>query len=210
MLKKWFPSHDVSDSTIDGLPEMWNRILRYAPSDAVNQVLEQLDVAGDNALDSIPVATQIAVLVPKRKRDRKRPATWKLAIDFSGQTALLFAMPNAADYVGFPWHYENCFRSIGLPEFLYGGYFLTSQIAIETADTIRDRLQDDGQNVPTNLRPFHGDGCGGYSVWVAEDCDQAWYFDHETCELDLESEGGFKRWLHRWFTDNLTDEDDLS
>jgi hypothetical protein len=197
-LAELFADTDVIASPSSEMPEMWQRLLNAGAAEATRTIAALVGLSdGSDARKILSSADELGVLLPKRRRERKKRETWRLALSLRHDITMLFYPPRGewlASHQSYPDAYWNLVRQIGVFRFTQdAGCLLWPQIVVAKAAEMAGIL--DGKHP----LPFFSLETGDYDCWFDWTGFDTWQFDHETQKLSLYCSGGFAAWFERRF-----------
>lgn len=200
-LDSLFPDYEMLSSSIDRLPNEWNRLLAIGRGPAMAEVCECIGLErGSRTWQLLAAEREWGILVPKRKRSRNRVHMWRLALQISDELATYFTPISSTRCLGeYPRGLIALSELIGVCHFTqYGECLLTTEQIDAVSHEVNARMafEDRREDV---LTAFFDHGTGDYDCWRGADRLNVFYYDHETCDLSLFCSNGFAQWFDKRF-----------
>jgi hypothetical protein len=199
------PNSEVITSPVSGLPPDWSRLLTMSRGDALGDIADCIGLGQrSQTRGQILGATELAILIPRRKKDSRSPKTWTLAVQFEDTLAMLFNLPSAEmlkTSTGLPASYLETVSRLGACHVnQFSGHLIWPWFVERTAHEIASSITDASQR---HIVPFYDHHTGDYDCWLSEDFGAVWCFEHEKCSFRPYTVGGFGEWFDKTFQQAL-------
>jgi hypothetical protein len=150
---------------------------------------------------AIKAATDLGVIVPSRKRQKRLHCHWVLAIEYANSNALYFNWPSPEvlfNEMQVPGAYIQIAKNLGQMHISQSsGYLLWPAHIREVANDIAFALSESGD--AKDVIPFYDQLTGDFDVWLDRDFETTFSYNHETRDCELYTIGGFHVWMERTF-----------
>jgi hypothetical protein len=196
-----YPRFDIVREMSAEFPEAWRVILAAPESEAMNELRALLGIVQTSEVwTRIAAATEIGVLIPKRKRERGDHRLWQLAVAYAGYHAMSFAYPSSEFLTTsqqLPADYVRVVSMLGALQFdshlgrtIWPCRIEECGMQLSTSESIVGRY---------HLIPFFDHGTGDFDCWTDTRFDTVVTFDHERSNVQPCCNGNFPVWLtHRF------------
>jgi len=199
--------HEIIRSPSSEVPTIWSHLVSAKPDNAFDWIVGCLGLPKSSTMaQSIRAATDLGIVIPRKKRDRRIASLWTLAVMYTASRALLFSCPDptkfATDLV-LPGDYLNVVANLGALRFHQssgdlvwpaGVRSISSQLCVATSGLHSD---------PTPY-PFYDHHTGDFDCWLDCNFSTAFVFNHESSQYYKYCDGGFSEWMHRRFSECLS------
>jgi hypothetical protein len=205
-LDRLFPDHEIYRSLHPDVPSLWRHLIALPLQEALVLVGEYLSITEPSRMyRTIGAATDLGILAPRRKRERRNARTWTLAVLYAPSRALLFGCPTPDllySTFDLPREYIEVVTKLGNMRFdQHAGVLIWPAFVEKTANDIC-LAQSDSSPVPP-LMPFYDHKTGDFDCWLDREFTTSFVFNHESCKLQKYCDGGFVTWMQQRFEDNL-------
>ncbi|QDU95671.1 hypothetical protein [Lignipirellula cremea] len=200
-LENIFPDFEVIREPTEGFPPEWNRLLGMSPVASLSAICDCMGLGAETKVRSIVTSSSdIAILRPKRKRDKNLPYFRRLGVTTAADLAMYFTPPAKVETTHrYPPGYTTLVESIGPLYFTQFGGNILSPLQIQNArEQIRTSIEFEG-SIRNSLVPFYDHETGDFDCWQDDDCMECVFFDHETQDLTFISRGEFSNWIEKRF-----------
>jgi hypothetical protein len=198
-----FPDTDLVRSPVPGTPPLWQELFSTQREIGLAHLADAMSLPSQSTFrQTIMCAQDFAMVLPRRKRQKKQIRMWYLAVQYSPSQALFFHPPTPqllACRDEFSEEYQRIISSLGSLRFSESsGHLMCPSFIAEDSANLQQRY---GRAWPEPVHAFFDHHTGDYDCWKGRDFGKVWYLDHETGEMTLYSTGGFPVWLEKMFED---------
>lgn len=171
------PGYSALSEPRDGIPPAWTRILSICMDARGVAVADLLHLPSESILRrNLNAAPTVQLLIPNRKRDRKRTEYWKLEVDCAPRQ-LIFSHPHVqSDLWNVPDDFANMMSTLGPFQFgAFGGYILRPDVAHK----LTQNLPIDLPGARNSFLAFFDHQTGDYDGWLTQDDFSYVTYEHE-------------------------------
>ena len=176
------PGYAVLTTPQPELPWKWRHLLSMGEPASRELLAGILLPPGSRLKPHILTSGEIGVLVPLKKRRRRRSNLWRLVITIENRDLLEFAPPQTGAGMLYPECFTAILQELGVPQFGRAGGCLLRSDQVAEASVGVERMRSDASATQC-VAAFFDHQTGDYDVWLGEDRDVAYLFDHETGDL---------------------------
>jgi hypothetical protein len=205
-LTQMFPTHDVVAGSRDDISPAWKRVLEMDNESARRAIIGMLGLPSDTrGARVIERGGEVALLVPKRKRDARNPRMWSLAIQLNDRYAMTFNNPSSElvpKIGGLPDVYVDLVSGIGVCQFTQSsGRMIWPARIPDVQQRIHPLLSVALQN--SEALPFYDHITGDFDCFVGDRPIEIVSFYHERGDFEHLLTGAFWEWLERRLLESL-------
>ena len=194
-LNKLFPNYEIKKDEDSSYNAFWCYLLSIELNQIGREVIALTGISNETLKNVLSSTKDVAVLVPKRKKDKRNPKMRKLALLFSN-FCMTFSAPlpdllNNSSY--YPIQYQDIIRKIGIVKFTqFSGTLLWPHLIPQVSQRLLSVANRNNEIVV-----FFDHHTGDYDCWLDGDFNDVWTYNHETNSFDYFSGGGFAGWFEK-------------
>lgn len=201
-----FHGHDVLRGNLNPIHPFWDQLLASDSRDALSRIADCFELDASSSIRQVLLnSTDLGVVVPSRKRDRRILRLWRFAVLYAPGRALVFSCPTP----------ECVSCNIVLPEVFarivsqLGPFRLDQHSGTILCPSVMEKCGHEIDDVLYKARkralPFFSYMTGDYECWLGSDFETTWYFDHEKRDFKQSSEAVFGQWFEQAFHQMLNE-----